>query len=142
MYDEPEPIDDSELLFRRVSASANPRVIDTSTRKLSDQAFAPNSKRDVSGLSVYRQKFKSAVDVARGQPGKFYYVAVLRAGDLRKMGIEVVPRPNLPNGYDVAHAELPELNSGNYKDDATQERQRILVTLCLEVLGPFETPVL
>ncbi|GIW91112.1 MAG: hypothetical protein KatS3mg109_1544 [Pirellulaceae bacterium] len=77
----------------------------------------------------------------RGRPGKTYYVAVLRAGDLRRYGIEVVARPQTPEGYDPAHAELPQLNAGNRRTDETLERQRLLAEkLCLCVKGPFTVP--
>lgn len=140
--DELDPVADGELLYRRVSASAMPQQYDPATGELSDQAFAPHRTRDVSGLSVSRADFKSLEDAAHGWPGKSYFVAVLRAGDLRQRGIEVVPRPELPDGqYDPAHAELPDLNAANRKDDVTLERQRILAgELCLRVEGPFATP--
>jgi len=140
--DEPDPVANDELLYRRVPASVVPQQYDPATGSLSDQAFAPHKTRDVSGLSVSRAKFKSPEEAARGRPGKSYFVAVLRAGDLRQRGIEVVPQPNLPDGqYDPAHAEWPYLNAANRKSDLTLERQRILAEeLCLRVEGPFETP--
>lgn len=119
-----DPLADAELLYRRVSASAVPRQYDPATGILSDQAFAPHKKMDVTGLSVSRAKFKSLEEAAQGRSGESYFVAVLRAGDLRQRGIEVVPRPELPDGqYDSAHAELPDLNAANRKDDITLERQ-------------------
>lgn len=139
--DELDPVADDELVYRRVSASAVPQQYDPSTGGLSDQAFAPHRTMDVSGLSVSRADFKSLEQAAQGRSGKSYYVAVLRAGDLRQRGIEVVPRPDLPDGqYDPAHAELPDLNAATRKDDVTLERQRMLAEeLCLRVEGPFET---
>ena len=140
--DEPDTVADDELLYRRVSASAVPQQYDPATGRLSDQAFAPHKIMDGTGLSISRARFKSLEEAALGRQGKSYFVAILRAGDLRKRGIEVVPQPNLPNGeYDPAHAELPDLNASNRKDDITLERQRILAQeLCLRVEGPFETP--
>ncbi|MEZ6086447.1 MAG: hypothetical protein R3C05_00110 [Pirellulaceae bacterium] len=137
-----DPIADDEELFRRVSASAVPQQYDPVTDILSDQAFAPHKTMDASGISVYRKKFKSLEQAAVGRPGKSYFVAVLRAGDLRRHGISVVPRPNLPDGqFDAAHAELPDLNSATRKHDATIERQRLLANeLCLRVEGPFPMP--
>lgn len=95
---------------------------------------------DVSGISVSRADFKSVEGAAIGREGKSYYVAVLQAGDIRRAGMSVEPRPHVPGGYDPAHAELPDLNAGNRKETKTLERQRILVELCLEVVGPFDTP--
>jgi hypothetical protein len=96
--DELDPVADDELLYRRVSASAMSQQYDPATDRLSDQAFAPHKIMHVTGLSVSRAKFKSLEEAALGRPGKSYFVATLRAGDLRKRGIEVVPRPELPNG--------------------------------------------
>jgi hypothetical protein len=127
-----EPIASEELLYRRVPASTG--WYSPESGILSDQAFAPHKVQDVTGLSVSRDKYKSPDQAARGRPGKSYYVAVLRAGDLRAKGIEVVPRPQ-PG--DPGHAELPDLNSANVKASQTLERQRILVELCLRVEGPF-----
>jgi len=133
------PIADEELLFRRVPASMG--WYDPTTGVLSPEAFHPNKQRDATGISVSREKFKSIEEAARGLPGKSYYVAVLCAGDLRRNGIEVVPRPETQAGYDPAHAELPNLNASSYKADETLERQRVLVEeLCLRVKGPFSSP--
>jgi hypothetical protein len=129
-----EPIADDELLFRRVPAST--MWYDPVTRTLKPEAFGPSRERDSTGISFSRQKYKSAEIAARGRPGKTYYVAVLRAGDIRRLGIDVEPRPE-PD--DPGHAELPQLNAGNYKETTTLERQRVLVSLCLRVEGPFET---
>ena len=138
MADEVEPIADDELLYRRVPASTG--WFDPVTRTLKPEAFGPHKTQDATGLSVTRDKFKSIREAAQGRPGKSYYVAVLRAGDLRQANIAIVPQPNTPDGCDVSHAELPELNSGNYKATQTLERQRLLAEqLCLRVEGPFES---
>lgn len=132
-----DPISDDELLYRRVPASASPTWYDPSTGELSAQAFAPHKTQDKTGLSVFRAKHKSIEDAAKGRPGKVYYVAKLRVRDVWQAGIAVVPQPITPDGYDHAHAELPDLNAGNRKSGETLERQRVLVELCLEVAGPF-----
>lgn len=131
MGDESEPIADDEVLFRRVPASTGWYSPETG---LKTEAFAPHKTDDSTGLSVSRNKYKTVEEAARGRPGKSYYVVILRAGDLRKQGIAVEPRP-LPG--DPGHAELPELNSRNRKTSETLERQRILVRLSLGVAGPF-----
>jgi hypothetical protein len=133
-----EPIADDELLYRRVPASLpwfNP-----ATMRLMPQAFDPHRDRDVTGLSVFRAKYKAIDVAARGRPGKSYYIAVLQAMDIRQAGIAVEPRPHTPDGFDAAHAEMPDLRSDNRKESITLERQRVLVTLCRSVEGPFETP--
>jgi hypothetical protein len=124
-----EPIADDELLYRRV-----PAMWYEPTLGLSDNAFSPRED-DITGLSVSRAKYKTEEEAARGF-GKCYYLAVLRAGDLREMGIEVEPRP-LPG--DPGHSELPGLNADNRKTSETLERKNLLAgRLCLEVRGPYE----
>ena len=127
-----EPIADEEILYRRVPAGWY-----SPAAGLNAQAFAPHKTNDSTGLSVYRDKYKSIEEAAKGRPGKSYYVAVLRAGDLRKKGIQVLPRPQ-PG--DPGHAELPDLNRGNRKTDETLQRQHILVDLSLRVEGAFRHP--
>jgi len=131
-----DPIGDDELLYRRIPVSMS--WYDPTTGELRPEAFGPHKQRDATGISVSREKYKSIEEAASGQPGKSYYVAVLRAGDIRHRVIEVVPRPETPIGNDPAHAELPDLNASNYKSDETLERQRVLAEdLCLRVEGPF-----
>jgi hypothetical protein len=133
-----EPIDDDEILYRRIPVSTNWYSPDT--RILSPEAFSPHKDQDPTGLSISRGKYKSAEQAAQGRSGKTYFIAVLRAGDLKKAGINATPRPELADGkHDAAHAELPELNSGNRKDSKTLERQRTLVQLCLRIEGPYKT---
>jgi len=134
-------IADDELLYRRIPASTG--WYDPHTRKVNYQAFAPHKERDQTGLSVSRAKYRGSPkdEAMRGRPGKQYYVAILRVGDLRKNGINVVARPETPDGYDPAHAELPDLNARNRKSDRTIEAQRLLSEkLCLRVEGPFTVP--
>jgi len=101
---------------------------------LSAEAFDPRPK-ETSGISLYRSKYKSIQDVSAGGPSKQgYYVAVLRAVDLRKYGIEVVPRPT-PN--DPGHVELPALTSYNRRTPEADELKVRLAKLCVRVEGPF-----
>ena len=126
-----EPIADDELLYRRV-----PAMWYDPTLGLSDNAFSPR-KDDMTGISVSRAKYKTEEEAARGF-GRCYYLAVMRAGDLRKHGIEIVPRPE-PG--DPGHSELTNLNASNRKATETIERQNLLANkLCLKILGPFEQP--
>ena len=133
--DVPDPITDEELLYRRIPA----QWFDPDLKEVNSAAFAPHKERDTSGLSVWRAKFKSLEEVARGQPGKIYYVAVLNVADLIAAGIRVVPQPDVPGGYDIAHAELPDLNSTIRKDSKTIETTMALARLCRSVEGPFTT---
>src|SRR5437879_9708207 len=86
-----EPVADDELLYRRIPASLNLYDRNSEPALLPD-AFRPNAN-DTTGLSLYRSKYKSIEEAARGREGNTYYVAVLRAGDLRSAGIDIAPRP-------------------------------------------------
>ena len=59
--------------------------------------------------------------------------------DLREAGIQVVPQPVVPEGWDDAHAELPGLNANNRQTDAAEALQSWLteIGLRLPVEGPF-----
>lgn len=129
-----ETIAEEELLYRRVPESTG--WYDPAADVLDSRAFEPHKINDATGLSVNRAKYKSIQEAAEGRPGKSYYIAVLRVGDLGQRGIEIVQTP--PD--DPSHAELPDLNSANRKEIATLERQRLLTELCLRVEGPFQSP--
>lgn len=124
-----EPVADDELLYRRIPVSKGWY----SASGLSPEAFDP-LKDETTGISVSRGKYKSIEEAAKGKSKRGYFVAVLRAGDLRKHGIEVVPRPE-PN--DPGHAELPDLTCSNRLDPETQERKVCLAKLPLRFHGPF-----
>ena len=141
MNDEVAPVTDDELLYRRIPASTG--WYDERTGYLSPQAFGPHKERDQTGLSVSRARFRGSErdEALRGRPGKTYYVAVLRAGELRRCGIEVEARPQTPVGYDRAHAELSDLRSETRKWNETLQRQELLAEeLCIRVEGPFTVP--
>jgi hypothetical protein len=108
-----ETIGDDEYIYRRIPVSAG--WYDPAKAPVpSPEAFRP-LKQDVSGLSAVRARFvKTIEDAAKGPSRKGYYVAVLRAGDLRQKGIEVVSRPEEGN---PGHAEIPGLTYGNRETD-------------------------
>jgi hypothetical protein len=128
-HDGTEPVADDELLYRRIPVSKGW----CTQKRLSPEAFDPR-KSETSGISVYRQKYKSIQEVAKGKSTQGYYVAVLRAGDLRNHSIEVVPRPRL---NDPGHAELPDLTCDNRLTQEALERKLRLTELCVRVEGPF-----
>ena len=111
-----EPIEDDELLYRRVpkyfAPDGNP----------SPKAFRPR-RRDETGLSLLREKYVRLREAAVGEPGQTYYVAVLKAGDLRANGMEVVPKPS---DDCPGHAEIPSLRYANQREDRQEELQVIL----------------
>lgn len=136
MADGIEPITDDEIVYRRIPASQNwydPKL----NAPPSFRAFRPNEKRDATGLSMERARYTTPCACAENDRGKFYYIAVLRVGDLRKAGIKVVPKTDPPHG--PGHVELPDIRSSNRKE--TEEQQLVLAEkLCLRVEGPFPEP--
>jgi hypothetical protein len=127
-----EPVEDDELLYRRIPVSMNWY---TSTR-LSPEAFDPR-RNETTGISVSRAKYLPIELAATGRSKQGYYVAVLRAGDLRAAGIDVVPRPEPDN---PGHAELPGLTCSNRLEEIAAERKVRLAALALSVEGPFVPP--
>jgi hypothetical protein len=129
MQDGSEPVADDELLYRRIPVSKGWY----DEEGLSAEAFDPRPDEG-SGISIYRAKYITLEKAAQGMSKKGYWVAVLRAGDLRQHGIRIEPRPE-PD--DPAHAELPDLTCHNRDSAEALERQQRLVELCLRVDGPI-----
>lgn len=128
-----EPIANAELLYRRIPVSMGWVAGNT----LSPEAFRARPE-DVTGISLSRAKYASVEHAARGPSLHGYYVAVLRAGDLRSVGIDPSPDP-LPD--DPGHAEISSLTYANRKSDAAiEQRNRLAGPLCLRVEGPFSGP--
>jgi hypothetical protein len=134
--DDSAPIADDELLYRRIPASQNwyhpgePWALDA-------EAFKPRKSGpfpDTTGISLFRAKFyDSPADV--GSTRKGFYVAVLRAGDLRIAQIDVTAKPDPDH---PGHAELPQLRADNQKTDECRNLMLLLTeSLCLRVEGPF-----
>ena len=127
-----EPVVDDEYIYRRIPASKG--WYDPATRTLSPEAFNP-IKTDITGLSVTRAKFATIEEAARGKSQSGYYVAVLRVGDLRKHGIDVIHKPLEGN---PGHAEIPGLI---YQKETTNQAKEWKVLLAhkltLRVEGPF-----
>jgi hypothetical protein len=127
-----EPIGDDEILYRRIPASKGWY----DENGLSPEAFDPRSD-ETTGISVFRAKYKSLEEAAKGKSKKGYYIAVFRAGDLRANGIQVVPQP-LPD--EPGHAELPELTCDTrYTNESLGIKSR-LAGLTRSVEGPFCPP--
>lgn len=133
MSDGTEPIADDEILYRRIPVDPEyyNREIDANPTPL---AFRP-TKGDTTGLSVYRAKYKSIEEAAENTRGKRYYVAVMRAADLRDHGIKILAKP-IPN--DPGHAEIPSLTYENRRTPAAREQQLLLAEkLCYRIEGPY-----
>jgi len=133
MGDGTEPIDDDEYLYRRIPIGTE--YFDPGkSGKPSPWAFHPR-KYDETGISVSRAKYVTPEQLAQNDRQKRFYIAVLRAGDLRREGIRVVPRPLEGK---PGHAELPDLTYDDRREDRVEEFKQLLANkLCREVLGPF-----
>lgn len=136
MSDELIPIDDDELLYRRISVRSG--WFDVNSRVLSPQAFHPYP-HDHSGISVFRARFRSIESAAAGPSPDGYYVVVLQAGELRANGIRVEPQPDVDGECDVSHAELPDLNVAAKKSPEIIALKPVLVELAMRrpIEGPF-----
>lgn len=126
-----EPVADDELLYRRVPSKL-PFYDPQADPPVSPEAFKA-TKDDVSGLSASRAKYTNPEQAARHGRGSEYHIAVLRAGDLRKLGLDIVPKPE-PD--DPGHVEIPGLRRELIKTTEV-DRLRISKEVCREVLGPF-----
>lgn len=124
------PIEDDEILYRRIPISQ----YDSTDPNPSPEAFRPH-KNDTTGISLSRGKHTTIEKAARGHSEDGYYIAILRAGDLRKKGIEVVPKPLHDN---PGHSEIPQINYTTRKTDSVKEYKNLLAEkLCLCVKGPL-----
>ena len=126
-----EPIEDDEILYRRIPLHWY------SDGWVDNQAFLPNRKRDEDGLSLFRAKYKTPEEVATtNRSGKKYHVAVLLAANLRAAGLRVESKP-LPD--DPGHCVLPDLVSVNRSTSETREKAMSLALALTpdDILGPF-----
>lgn len=138
LIDGTDPIDDEEILYRRIPVSQGWYNSNADPHP-SPQAFRPRDD-DITGISLCRGGLYNTVEQAgHGPSKKGYFVAVLKAGDLRKLGFDVVPRPNdVING----HVEIPALTASNRDTDSALNIMTALANkLCLRVEGPFSPPV-
>ena len=132
-----EPIDDDELIFRRIPVSMSWYA----NGQLSPEAFDPR-ENETTGISVFRAKYKTLEEAAKGRGKKGYFVAIFRTRDLRQRGIDVVPRPIHPEDpghpeYDPGHAEFPDLTAQSRGSTEAGETKLALTSLAIEVKGPF-----
>jgi hypothetical protein len=127
MSDGTEPVTDDEILYRRV------QKIHGQGGYVDPKAFHPN-KHDRDGLSLFRRKYYSKERLCENCRGKQYYVASVRALDVRKLGLHIVPTPP----FDIGHVSLPEWNYKNRKMDRFVELERICANeVVFELDGPF-----
>jgi len=132
-----EPIEDDEIVFRRV-----PNNIDwynpESQRPVAWVTFRPNPK-DTDGISVWRAKYKSPEEVAaiHARLGRQYWVLALKTSQLRNAGITIAPTPDLGG---PGHASLTNMRSSDYAQNRNTVKniaEDITRNLVLYVEGPF-----
>ncbi len=128
-----EPIEDDEVLYRRVPA------VWCDGNSVDEEAFLPHRENDLDGLSISRAKYRSLEEAAKPptlRPRKIYYVARLRASALREAGLSIEPKP-LED--DPGHCILPDLRSDNRNLDESARVARILVLGLTsdDIEGPF-----
>jgi len=130
-----DELEDDEFVFRRIPASKTDWVIEG---EVMPEAYSPRVD-DNTGISVTRKKYKSLIEAAKGMSPRGYYIAVLRVGDLRAKGIEVVHQPYLKDDkYDRSHAEISLITYQNRKQPEVIEAIRSLAEeLTLGIQGPF-----
>lgn len=131
MSDGTEAIADDEILYRRIPF---PYFNPEEDAHPTPMAFRPRAS-DATGLSLYRAKYRTMVQVAENVRGKRYWVAALRAGELREHGIDVAPRPTPTDPW---HAEIPGLTYESRRTPRAKEQQLLLAErLCVRIEGPF-----
>jgi hypothetical protein len=126
-------VGDDELLLRRIPESMN--WYNPGTGFIDPAALTPN-KNDTSGLSLGREVFDAPQqEAAKGRAGKRYYVAVLRASDVRAAGANVHPWPIVG---DLGHAEISNLTYDARKTDESLKLIQALRSAVIRVEGPFD----
>ena len=119
MTDQQDPISSDEYVLRRISKDKlryNPSLGEPITRL----SFEP-SKRDINGISVFRELFVSAETVAKAGRGvNGCCVARLRASDIIALGLTITPDPqdDLPG-----HALIPELSFQQVKNNKFKSKE-------------------
>ena len=101
-------------------------------------AFRP-SEADAAGLSVYRAKFVSPLEVASaGRSPANYYVVRLAVQSLHNLGLTVVPEehPAGPPG----HALIPELSVTSYRQNKEQMKAVLVELARLASLAIVHSP--
>jgi hypothetical protein len=116
-----EPVDDDELILRRIPDA---QVERSSSPRPSPIAFQPHRENDRRGISFSRAKYSTAEQVARGglrRPARFVAQFSVRA--LRASGVDVEPDPTPDN---PGHCVAPALRSDTRGTNRTLELQRLL----------------
>ncbi|TAJ91387.1 MAG: hypothetical protein EPO31_14355 [Gammaproteobacteria bacterium] len=119
---------DVEYVLRRI-----PNQIDyiklTLSRPVTRLAFRPNN-RDTGGISLFRELFTTALDLARsGQCETGYYVIRLQVREITSIGLTLVPDPK--DDQLSGHCLIPELEC-EYKlldKQSSKQKQQALADI-------------
>src|SRR5436305_14444134 len=108
----PDPVRADEFVLRRVHknhcSADRPRAVHLA-------AFRP-SREDASGLSVFREAYISAAQVAAsGRKRDEYVVVRLAVQDLARLGLTVLPDEEVESV--PGHAVIPQLSLTEYERD-------------------------
>ncbi len=110
MSDERSPVSLNEWVLRAI-----PNVEHFYKPPILRVAFEPN-RNDTEGLSVFRERYTAAAEVARSLPKRGdYHVVRLSVRELSELGLTVTPDPLAegPRG----HAIIPELSYPAFRAD-------------------------
>lgn len=132
-----DPIQPDEIILRRVPED---QMDGSDPRRPLPDAFDPHRVNDVDGLSVYREKYHIAAEVAglRTRGSKPTWVARLRARSITDLGLTLKPDPKESEGGLPArpgHALIVEMNTGARKSDAVEQWKRQLLEKIINVEG-------
>jgi hypothetical protein len=135
MGDGTEPLDPNERVYRRVIAGRHYKP-GRKPEPLSPRAFAARPVDDI-GISFVRAKYVSGPEeaAALGATGYDYDVIEMRAGDLAREGIKIVPDPIA--GECVGHAVSPAINAQNANDPDVLAMMEAARRLPFTPHGPF-----
>lgn len=123
MDDQTAPVTPDEYILRRILNREDYYKPDLPI-PVQRVAVGPSSK-DENGISVYREKFVTAQQVAEaGEYESGYYVARFRAQDAMDLGFTITPDPvedELPG-----HSLIPQLGGCAKRDDVNKYREMAL----------------
>lgn len=129
------PVGDDEFVLRRIHRNHCTSDLPIAVHFA---AFRP-SREDAAGLSVFREKYVSAPQVAASgrKPGE-YFVARLSVQSLRRFGLTVIADndPAAPPG----HALIPELRLSEYEHNKQRLKDVLLELARLAVQAIVHTP--
>lgn len=97
--------------------------------------FRPGNN-DIDGLSLFREIYHTPQEIVDKARGPRYYVAYLRAGDLRQKGMVVDAQPTAEF---AGHCVISNLNAANKRTDECENWQAQLRThlQCKSPTGPL-----